>query len=121
MLVSNRKDIAATTAKRNSRTQKKKGRKDSCGPALLFYVQEEEEKKRQEETEVTPDQAAYYLGPLCCSLRLTLLGVGIVPSRKSNDEVRDVEHDTFEPMTLTILGCKLVTDDMLQLTGQELT
>jgi hypothetical protein len=78
-------------------------------------------RRKQEKTEVILDQAAYYLGPLCCSLRLTLLGVGIVPSRKSNDEVRDVEHDTFEPMTLTILGCKLVTDDMLQLTGQELT
>jgi hypothetical protein len=78
-------------------------------------------RKKQEKTEVTPDQAACHLGPLCCSLRLAFLGVGIVPSRKSNDEVGDVEHYAFEPMTLTILGCKLVTDDMLQFTGQELT
>jgi hypothetical protein len=32
-----------------------------------------------------------------------LLGVGIVPRCKSDDEVGDVEHDAFEPMALTIL------------------
>jgi hypothetical protein len=51
---------------------------------------------------------------LCCSLRLAFLGVGIVPRRKSDDKVGDVEHDAFEPMTLTILGCKLATIAMLK-------
>jgi hypothetical protein len=37
MLVSNRKDIAATTAKRNSRTQKEKERKKEKTPAVLRY------------------------------------------------------------------------------------
>ena len=58
---------------------------------------------------------------LCCSLRLAFLGVGIVPSRESNDKVRDVEHDAFEPMTLTILGCKLVTNAMLKGNSSKLT
>ena len=47
----------------------------------------------------------------CC---FAFLGVGIVPSRKSNDEVSDVEHDAFEPMTFTILRYKSVTDCMLK-------
>jgi hypothetical protein len=52
--------------------------------------------------------------PLRCSCRLAFLGVGIIPSCKSNDEVRDVEHDAFEPMTLAILERKSVTIAMLE-------